>query len=454
MKRSHVLGAVSELAAGGGADASRLAARLALDLPRAEGLVSDLAREGLLERRGPRVTLTAKGESYLRQYAPARIEQRASVSGGDGQKHLTLEGLQEDGDGGHEDDRRGVSQPDGTVGNVMDDALPAIGGRATGRDDAASVEDAPSVAAEAQEPAAVVAASADHPRRHRGDAEPAPRDTRAARRAAQPDRTSAPKPRKLERGLGRLLTWQLPAIRIVMGVAGVGAAIVSGYFNVARLALFMPAGLAAVLGVLMVAFSVVAFEIVIVFLRRRQRALAVLFSGVWLIVWTFTFLATVAGFYGFYSSVQERATVASAPLAAARVRLDAIRSQARDLDRQAQQKEREIADLQRLVSQTTETLGARTANGWVYDDAQARLLSRENQLTAIEDELQAVRDAEAKAVAATPVASEARRPEFYAWVGGMLGISPATLELVTSMFPSTFIDLMAAAGLAVALFLA
>jgi hypothetical protein len=50
---------------------------------------------------------------------------------------------------------------------------------------------------------------------------------------------------------------------------------------------------------------------------------------------------------------------------------------------------------------------------------------------------------------------EASRPsqDFYDWAGSLLGVKPATMELVSAIFPSVFIDLILSIGLAVALFL-
>jgi hypothetical protein len=248
--------------------------------------------------------------------------------------------------------------------------------------------------------------------------------------------------------------WQVTVIRAVMGAAGIGAGIVSGYFMIVKLAQVMPFPLAALLGSIMICFSVIAFEVVIVFLQRRQRAAASVFVVAWLAIWLFTLMACLSGFYSFYGSILTKQVQVSAPEAMSRRQLDLIHDREVELQTNIAEKRRQIADLQNLVNQMSATVEDRQRYAREYADAQARLLAREQTLTLSQDDLQAARDQESALITAQPVVVADRRgTDFYAWLGEATGLRADALELIASMFPSLLIDLMASGGLAVALFL-
>ena len=239
-----------------------------------------------------------------------------------------------------------------------------------------------------------------------------------------------------------------------MAVAGIGAAVVSGYFMILKLSQVMPFLLAALLGSIMVCFSVLAFETVIVFLRRHQKTIASLFIGAWFAIWVFTLLACVSGFFSFYSSILKTEIEQTAPQQINRQQLDLVHERQSDLRNNIAEKRKEIEDLQTLVAQMSTSMADREKYAGEYANAQARLLSREDQLTKLQDDLQATRDQESTLIASTPsIVTEQRSADFYGWLSGITGIRSGTLELIVSMFPALLIDLMASGGLAIALFL-
>jgi hypothetical protein len=247
--------------------------------------------------------------------------------------------------------------------------------------------------------------------------------------------------------------WQVRVIRVVIGFAGIAAAIVSAYLVILRLESFIPPALAILLGSVLVAFATIAFETIIVFLQRRRRAFAVLFSAVWLLIWSFTLVACLSGFWNFYANIQTQAQASTATSDAARQRLELIRQSELDLRGEIAQKTKEIADLESIVSGLS-SVEMRESKAEIYNESSSRLLSREAQLSRLQDQLEAYRTQEAAVIGQAPEAgSEIKRQDFYAWLGATIHVSPDSIELVTALMPAALIDIISSTGIALALFL-
>jgi len=247
--------------------------------------------------------------------------------------------------------------------------------------------------------------------------------------------------------------WQVTVIRAVMAVAGLAAAIVSGFFAVLRLEEFMPSWLAVVCGFFMVAFAVIAFEAVLVFVYRRQMFLAGVFVFLWVLVLVFTLMASVGGFYNYYAGVRHQRVVASGGEEAKRVELQSVRSHESALLDRVASLSKQLASMEAIVADASTSVERRAQYGRVFYDAQTRIVSLQDQMDRAQASLEVDRQKEASLLSATPAAAQVVRADFFTWVGGMLHVSPDSLELSSALFPSIFIDLIASIGLAVALFL-
>jgi len=247
--------------------------------------------------------------------------------------------------------------------------------------------------------------------------------------------------------------WQVLVIRWAMAVVGVASSVVSAYFAIDRLSNFLPLYGAVIFGVVIVLFSVVAFETVIVYMRRGKRAISGVLIALWLTVWVFTLQAATAGMYSFYGHVQHTSAVSQAASNTASVELSIIRANEADLTAQIDQKRKEITDIQGLLSQFT-SLSAQTANQYQYNILQSRLLSREQDLTALTGSLRDERAKELRLVQSTPAAlAQSKRVDFYQWIAQLTGWRADTIELVSSLFPALFLDTISVTALAIALFL-
>jgi hypothetical protein len=248
--------------------------------------------------------------------------------------------------------------------------------------------------------------------------------------------------------------WQITVIRAVMALSGTGASVVSGYFAIARLGEFMPRALATILGAFIVAFAVIAFELVLVFVQRRSFFAAATFVFLWALVAVFTLNATIAGFYTYYTAVKHEAAAREAPENANTQALQSLGSDEADLRARIDTLTLDLRANERTVQNTTGSAMERSDNGRIFYDAQARITSDSKALDALDSRLQVVREKKVAILAATPAVSAAvKRTDYFEWAGGLLHWQPATMELVSAIFPSVFIDLISSIGLAVALFL-
>jgi hypothetical protein len=278
-------------------------------------------------------------------------------------------------------------------------------------------------------------------------------EERGAFRVADPFTAEDPAPAAGMAFVGR---WQITVIRVVMAAAGVGASIVSGYFTILRLGEFMPRMLATLLGTFLVAFAVIAFETVLVFIQRKGYFIAVLFIALWAIVATFTLTATVAGFYSYYAAVRVDRARAGSGEEVHRVELQGVRANISELGLRLEEQRRQLGSLQAIVADSSSSVERRSEYGRVYYDAQNRILQVQREMDRLQAALDVERTKETGILAEAPAAAvEASRPsqDFYDWTGTLLGVKAATMELVSAIFPSVFIDLISSIGLAVALFL-
>ena len=96
----------------------------------------------------------------------------------------------------------------------------------------------------------------------------------------------------------------LISVRILMAIIGIGAVILSIYYTYVWLAEFLNMFLALLLSTIMIAFSVMAFEVMVIFWQNKQRGVIPLFCLLWLVVLIFSMISTIAGQYNSRMSIE------------------------------------------------------------------------------------------------------------------------------------------------------
>ena len=246
---------------------------------------------------------------------------------------------------------------------------------------------------------------------------------------------------------GKNPTWQISAIRIIVGITSIAASVVSAYLVITRLESFIPNALAIILGVTLVLFAIIAFETIIVFLQRKKIWIASLFAVIWITIWSFTLISCVSGFWQFYEDVRMKDRSSNSMLEAQSTKLSIIRQNESDKQLQVKQKSQEISDIQNIISSISNTDSH-------YQEMQSRLLSRESQLSKLQDDLTLLRNQEVSLIDSAPkVSSIVKKIDFYEWLGNLTKINPDTIELITALMPAILVDIMSSTGIALALFL-
>jgi hypothetical protein len=247
--------------------------------------------------------------------------------------------------------------------------------------------------------------------------------------------------------------WQIPLIRIVMGIAGIGATLLSVYFNVTRLESFMPLALAALFGGFMVLFEVVAFLAVMVFVARKSYIFAGIFIALWGVVVVFTLSATLSGFYTAYTATRTERIARGSSELIGRQALEGVRANIDSLTIRLTDQRRQFTSLQDIVEDASSSVERRAEYGRVFYDAEMRILSVQREMDRLQGLLDAERGKERQILSETPTVAASSRQDFFEFLGGVLHIPPSRLEMLLALLPSFFVDVIASVGLSVALFL-
>lgn len=249
-------------------------------------------------------------------------------------------------------------------------------------------------------------------------------------------------------------------IRFILEIVGFGAAALSVRYTAIYLYDSLPIFWSWFLSSIMVIFSVMAFQIIIVFIIRKHRILSFLFSILWLIVTVFSMSSTVIGQY---NANKERFFISSSIVADRKSTSDLY-----DLY------EKDIIDLEINKSNRQKDLDRFNVLIKPYlDDPNKRLESRESQRD-YSTYAQAISDAQRDIKLFITKIEEARNkqkelltlegdkninkeevPDFYDWVAYNVFSdgNPALIQFIISLFPAVFIDLIAPIGIAIGLFL-
>ncbi len=252
-------------------------------------------------------------------------------------------------------------------------------------------------------------------------------------------------------------------VQVGMGIIGTGAVIISMYYTSIWLLEFLPWVFAFILAAIMVGFSVLAFEAVILFLSGRATshwtrwAVATSFVLLWIIVTVFSITSTIAGQYNRHVHNQDQQTREGRRERAAQVRWASLQERKQELAQRSAEKRAQIAQLSRISSGVVD-LQTRAAHGGTFADTQWRIQKAEKELDGLSGDLEKIRAEESALLKDHPDANAKTSaggslPDFYTWVAGVLKASRDHVQFWMSLFPAVFVDVIAPTAIAVALFL-
>jgi ABC-type multidrug transport system fused ATPase/permease subunit len=200
-------------------------------------------------------------------------------------------------------------------------------------------------------------------------------------------------------------------------------------------------GLAAAIGLsfAMIVFSVVAFELVVIFWSKGTRWVSVIFSILWSVVVTFSMFSTMAVNYDEYNKMAKITKVEYSSTNSNRLLLSSIK----------ERKELKQKDIARKSAAYDDYIKGEKVADW----RKAQLMTA---ITKAEAELVPIINEEEKIAKETPdaiISSETSEIGFYEQVERLFGVSAELIRFIVFMLPAIFIDIIAPFSIAVAIYL-
>jgi hypothetical protein len=254
--------------------------------------------------------------------------------------------------------------------------------------------------------------------------------------------------------------FQIKIIRIVMAVIGAGAATISIFYTSAWSLEFLPWPLAILLSLIMVGFSVFAFEVMILFstgeVTKSQWSKFLIIGGfffLWSISILFSLSSTVAG------QINKQFVNIDAKIDYnSQEQWQLLQDQKQDARSRIEDYKQQIKTYNQILSGMN-SVEARKNNKGTWNDVNYKIQATQKNISQIQDEIENIRNQEkallneSKKKGSTITRKGEARPDFYSWLATVLGVRTDRVQLFLAILPALFADVMAPFGVAVALFL-
>jgi hypothetical protein len=254
--------------------------------------------------------------------------------------------------------------------------------------------------------------------------------------------------------------FQIKIIRIVMAIIGAGAATISIFYTSAWSLEFLPWPLAILLSLIMVGFSVFAFEVMILFstgeVTKSQWSKFLIIGGfffLWSISILFSLSSTVAG------QINKQFVNIDAKIDYnSQEQWQLLQDQKQDARSRIEDYKQQIKTYNQILSGMN-SVEARKKNKGTWNDVNYKIQATQKNIAQIQEDVENIRkqektllDESKKKGSAITKKGEAR-PDFYSWIANVLGVRTDRVQLFLAILPALFADIMAPFGIAVALFL-
>jgi len=257
--------------------------------------------------------------------------------------------------------------------------------------------------------------------------------------------------------------WTVKGIQIGMGIIGAGAAIISMYYTSIWLFEILPIFFGFILALIMVSFSILAFEVVILFLSGRLNKhwtrwpIAICFLCLWILVGTFNITNTVAGQYNMHIKNTADRTESIKSDNPGRVEWQGIQDRKKEITLRMKEKREQISSLQGLYS-SMGSLETRTKYGKTWNDTSRQIREAEKALDRLMKDQEIIRSDEKLLIAKYPgIIGEngevKTASDFYGWIAGVLKKDRDIIQFLLSLVPAVFCDLVSPFSVAIFLFL-
>jgi len=238
-------------------------------------------------------------------------------------------------------------------------------------------------------------------------------------------------------------------IRWSLGLVGLGMVLISSYYTEVWMVNYVPEVLAWLFAILIVGFSVMAFETAIYFHGQQMKGVSFAFFFLWVVVVLFSVGSTVAGQYN--KIIKDQATETQRNEITTG---NTLFYNLKDADRIRLQSI--IAKKQTRQGQVLELLAP--YDNQPQDDAYTKLQAEYNRIErdikSLSDEYKVVLNDIQKLVKDDPaLLSKRETPNFFNWLATVFHTDAKTIQFWMYLMPAVLIDLLAPIGIAVFLFL-
>lgn len=252
-------------------------------------------------------------------------------------------------------------------------------------------------------------------------------------------------------------------IRIIMALISIGACILSTWFTASFLMDSLNPVLAYILSIIMILFSVMAFETIIIFFKNKQLPLVLLFSFLWIVVLIFSMFSTVATQYNERIKNDNQDSTQSAEKTIDKKKYDILEKEEKEIEQQIELKQTELQPYLDIMSsfQTKEDRKSKD-DKWTYWNASEKVQAINKEIDKLNIKLSKKRNEILKELdrlnkqedkTGIIQGTEKETKSFYKWLSEIFNVEIQYVQFWPSTFPAVFIDIIAPLSLAICMFL-
>lgn len=253
---------------------------------------------------------------------------------------------------------------------------------------------------------------------------------------------------------------QIKIIQGFMAFIGLGAAIISTYYTFTWMHEFLPFILALLLSFIIVGFSVMAFEVIIIFCSDQITDNKLIKTGVitgftllWFVATFFSLASTVAGQVN--EDLKKKDSYSTAANSSENQKWKLLQDQKIESKERLKDYQQQIKTYNQILSGMN-SVKSRKENKGAWNDANYKLAQTQKTVQKIYDEMEDVRRQEKEILVKNKnivTENTGEKTDFYQWVAKVLNVRSDRIQFILALFPALFADCIAPAALAIALFL-
>ena len=246
----------------------------------------------------------------------------------------------------------------------------------------------------------------------------------------------------------------IPLLRWPMLAFAAMAVILSCYFTIDWLGNQQPKLIAWLMGITLIGFGMMAFQISSFMRTRGKRFVALGFMTAWVFLTSWSITNTVSSLYTHYTARQAKKTTQSSLAVADKAIYESLKSQEEEIIFRNTNKKADIAKYRAIVK-TSEEKGDTSSQDyknarWLVSVKEKELLSIAEELKVKREEIQAQLKKNSTVV---ETVKSLQTNEFFGWMAGIFKMDADLLQFIIMCIPAVILDIIASASLYVFLFL-